>query len=79
VANSSKAWGASVELQKKEEEESWQREKREKGEREREREREKERERFFITIIYWVATVLPNTVGSTVATQGWSPKIRQLL
>jgi hypothetical protein len=76
VANSSKAWGASVELQKKEEEESWQREK---GEREREREREKERERFFITIIYWVATVLPNTVGSTVATQGWSPKIGQLL
>jgi hypothetical protein len=75
VANSSKAWGASVELQKKEEEESWQREKREKGE----REREKERERFFITIIYWVATVLPNTVGSTVATQGWSPKIGQLL
>jgi hypothetical protein len=44
------------------------------------KERESERETFFyIKIMYWVATVLPNVLGSTVATQAWSPKIRQLL
>jgi hypothetical protein len=38
--------------------------------REGERVRERERKRpFFIKIMYWVATVLPNTLGSTVASQ----------
>jgi len=43
--------------------------------------RERERERFFfiIKIIYLVATVLPNVLGSTVTTQALSPKIWQLL
>jgi hypothetical protein len=42
--------------------------------------REREREIFFIIkIIYLVATVLPNVLGSTVTTQALSPKIWQLL
>jgi hypothetical protein len=36
---------------------------------ERVRERERETFFFFIKIMYWVATVLPNTLGSYSATQ----------
>jgi hypothetical protein len=38
-----------------------------------------ERNIFFIKIICREATVLPNTLGSTVASQGSSSKMRKLL
>jgi hypothetical protein len=34
---------------------------------------------YFIKIICWEATVLPNTLGSTVASQASSSKMRKLL
>jgi len=56
---------------------------RKKNEKEREMTREGERSErdvfLFIKILDWEATVLPNVLGSTVATQAWSPKIGQLL